>query len=118
MGPQRRVSVSHSAAQVAFEAVGPSVFAGWAKGGEVYSRCADNGCGCGFEWRYEPGELGVCGTAVDSDWRVFSGSGVQCLSSVEVSGREWSAKECPLRRQGFMRVLGLSSSEDADRIDV
>ncbi|HET7386990.1 MAG TPA: hypothetical protein VFJ19_10045 [Nocardioidaceae bacterium] len=38
-----------------FEGVGPCLFAGWAQGGEVY-RCADHGCGCGWEYEYQPGE--------------------------------------------------------------
>ena len=43
-----------------FEAVGPCLFGGWAAGGEVY-RCADGGCGCGWEYHYEPGEpMGLC----------------------------------------------------------
>lgn len=37
------------------EAVGPVLFAGWAQGGEIY-RCADNGCQCGWSYRYDPGE--------------------------------------------------------------
>lgn len=37
------------------EAAGPVLFAGWAAEGDVY-RCADNGCGCGWVYRYEPGE--------------------------------------------------------------
>ena len=37
------------------EAVGPTLFAGWAEGGEVY-RCADHGCSCGWTYAYEAGE--------------------------------------------------------------
>lgn len=43
------------AAFVCAEGVGPVLFAGWAKGGEVYD-CRDHGCGCGFVYEYEPGE--------------------------------------------------------------
>lgn len=43
------------AAFVCLEAVGPALFDGWAEGGETY-RCADNGCGCGWEYTYGPGE--------------------------------------------------------------
>lgn len=38
-----------------FEGVGPALFAGWAAGGERY-RCKDHGCGCGWEYHYQPGE--------------------------------------------------------------
>lgn len=37
------------------EAVGPTLFAGWAKGGEVY-RCKEHGCPCGWTYVYEAGE--------------------------------------------------------------
>lgn len=37
------------------EAVGPVLFAGFAKGGEVY-RCEDHGCPCGWTYTYEADE--------------------------------------------------------------
>lgn len=37
------------------EAVGPTLFCGFAKGGEVY-RCKDHGCSCGWTYEYEAGE--------------------------------------------------------------
>lgn len=37
------------------EFVGPSLFDGFAHGGELY-RCIDHGCGCGWEYEYAPGE--------------------------------------------------------------
>ena len=55
VGPQKTGKGPWSASVVTFEAVGPCLFAGWACGGEVY-RCEDDGCGCGFEYVYEPGE--------------------------------------------------------------
>jgi hypothetical protein len=44
-----------TAAMICLEGVGPTVFDGWAAGGEVYS-CEDYGCPCGWEYIYEPGE--------------------------------------------------------------
>jgi hypothetical protein len=44
-----------SAAQICLEGVGPSLFAGWAGGDDGYA-CSDWGCGCGWEYAYEPGE--------------------------------------------------------------
>jgi hypothetical protein len=44
-----------AAAIICAEALGPTVFIGWAAGGEVYA-CADHGCECGWEYEYEPGE--------------------------------------------------------------
>jgi hypothetical protein len=59
VGPQKCGKSPWGAGYLLLEAVGPSLFAGWAKGGERY-RCSDHGCGCGWEYRYEPGEaMGV-----------------------------------------------------------
>ena len=55
VGPQKTGKGPCSAAWTTFEAVGPCLFGGWAVGGEVY-RCEDDGCGCGFEFVYEPGD--------------------------------------------------------------
>lgn len=119
VGPQKTGKGPYTAAQVAFEAVGPSVFAGWAEGGEKY-RCEDNGCPCGFEWVYEPGEpmgmrhpsplIQIGAFSEDQAYNVYR-------------PLKYSVENGPLRhvlstQQGFMRVLGLSKSEDADRIDV
>lgn len=43
------------AALVCVEAVGPALFAGWARGGETWD-CRDHGCDCGWIYTYEPGE--------------------------------------------------------------
>jgi hypothetical protein len=40
---------------VSGEAVGPTLFAGFAAGGEVY-RCSDHGCPCGWTYVYDAGE--------------------------------------------------------------
>src|SRR3954471_7911635 len=55
VGPQKCGKGPWSAAVTCYEAVGPTLFAGWADGGEVY-RCIDDGCGCGFVYEYEPGD--------------------------------------------------------------
>ena len=55
VGGQKLGKSPFGAAVVCFEAVGPCVFCGWAKGGEQY-RCDDWGCGCGFVYEYRPGE--------------------------------------------------------------
>ena len=55
VGPQKTGKGPWSASIALFEAVGPCQFDGWANGGEVY-RCEDFGCGCGFEFEYEPGD--------------------------------------------------------------
>ncbi|WP_017612106.1 hypothetical protein [Nocardiopsis salina] len=55
VAPQKTGKGPWSATLILAEAVGPTVFAGWAHGGEVY-RCADHGCECGWWYPYEPGE--------------------------------------------------------------
>ena len=55
VAPQKTGKGPWSATIVAAEAVGPVLFAGWAKGGERYV-CADHGCSCGWVYVYEPGE--------------------------------------------------------------
>ena len=55
VGPQKCGKSPWGAGMVLAEAVGPSLFAGWAQGGEVYA-CSDHGCGCGWEYEYEAGE--------------------------------------------------------------
>lgn len=44
-----------TAAHCCVEGVGPALFAGWAGPDDGYV-CADHGCGCGWEYPYEPGE--------------------------------------------------------------
>lgn len=59
VGPQKCGKSPWGAGMLLFEGVGPALFAGWAVGGEVY-RCEDHGCGCGWVYRYQPGEaMGV-----------------------------------------------------------
>ena len=53
--PQKWGKGPLTAAIIANEGAGPCIFAGWARGGEVYD-CRDYGCGCGFIFEYEPGD--------------------------------------------------------------
>lgn len=55
VGPQKCGKSPWGAGMVLADGVGPSLFAGWAKPGDVY-RCSDYGCPCGWEREYEPGE--------------------------------------------------------------
>jgi hypothetical protein len=55
VAPQKAGKSPLEAAQVCLEGVGPSLFAGWAVGGETYD-CRDYGCGCGWLYFYEPAE--------------------------------------------------------------
>ena len=53
--PQKWGKGPLTSAQICLEAVGPSIFAGWAEPGDLYD-CRDHGCGCGWINFYEPGE--------------------------------------------------------------
>lgn len=55
IGPQKLGKGPHEAAHICLEGVGPALFAGWAGPDDGYA-CSDHGCGCGWEWPYEPGE--------------------------------------------------------------
>lgn len=59
VGPQKCGKSPFGAGWLLQEGVGPSLFAGWAREGDVY-RCSDHGCPCGWEYEYLPGEaMGV-----------------------------------------------------------
>lgn len=55
VGPQKCGKSPWGAGMLLAEGVGPTTFAGWAVEGDKY-RCEDHGCGCGWEYEYEPGE--------------------------------------------------------------
>jgi hypothetical protein len=55
VAPQKTGKGPFAAAIITLEALGPALFAGWAKGDEAY-RCADHGCECGWEYGYQVGE--------------------------------------------------------------
>lgn len=53
--PQKAGKAPYTATRICIEAVGPALFAGWARGGETWD-CRDHGCGCGWVYEYQPGE--------------------------------------------------------------
>jgi hypothetical protein len=55
VGPQKCGKSPWGAGMLLAEGVGPTLFAGWARGGESY-RCSDHGCGCGWAYEYAAGE--------------------------------------------------------------
>lgn len=119
IAPQKTGKGPWSASQVALEACGPSVFAGWAQGGEVY-RCKDNGCSCGWEYKYLPGEpmgmrhpsplIQITATSEDQADNIYR--------PLRAMIRLGPLKDLLAVREGFIRILGLSGDDDLDRIDV
>ncbi|MFI1197710.1 hypothetical protein ACH4T9_31240 [Micromonospora sp. NPDC020750] len=53
--PQKKGKSPLSAAHICLEGVGPALFGGWAGKDDGYA-CVDHGCGCGWEYPYQPGE--------------------------------------------------------------
>lgn len=105
VGPQKCGKSPWGAAELLCEAVGPSLFAGWASPGDVY-RCADHGCSCGWEYHYEPGEamgvprrkslLGLLAFAEDQTQNVY-----EPMQTMVASG---PLEEQIKVREGFLRL--------------
>jgi hypothetical protein len=119
VGPQKLGKGPWTASQVAFEACGPSVFAGFARGGELY-RCDDNGCPCGWTYAYLPGEpMGMRHPSPLIQITGFSEDGADNIyRPLRAMIRLGPLKHMLAVREGFIRVLGLSDDDDLDRIDV
>lgn len=119
VAPQKTGKGPYSASQVAFEACGPSVFAGWARGGEVY-RCSENGCDCGWEYEYLAGEpMGMRHPSPLIQITANSEEQAQNIyRPLKAMIQLGPLKKLLAVREGFIRVLGLSDGDDFDRIDV
>lgn len=106
---------------VAVQAVGPELFVGWAKAGDVYD-CADHGCSCGWVWEYQAGEpmggrhpspliqvLATSQDQVDNIWRPLT-------AMIRFRGSPLAGLLLP--REEFIRVAGANDDDpDLDRID-
>jgi hypothetical protein len=120
VGPQKSGKGPWSAAITSGEAVGPTVFGGWAKAGDVYDCKRDGGCPCGWYYEYEPGEpkgirhpsplIQLTATSEDQVDNVY-----RPLTAMIRMG-PLSALMSP--REGFIRVVGQNDDPDLDRIDV
>src|ERR1035437_9049827 len=55
VGPQKLGKNPAIASHICTEAVGPSLFAGWAGRDDGYA-CSEHGCPCGWEYPYDEGE--------------------------------------------------------------
>jgi len=119
VGTQKTGKGPGSAAVVAAEAVGPSVFAGWAKRGDRYE-CQDNGCSCGWRFTYAAGEpMGMRHPSPLIQCTAFSQEQVdnvwRSLTAMIYLG---PLKEQLLVRENFIRVVGDNADDpDMDRID-
>lgn len=121
IAPQKTGKGPWAACIISAEAVGPTIFGGWAKAGDMY-RCSDNGCSCGWEWQYEAGEpKGIRHPSPSIQLTARSQEQAEQnmynhLTAMVVNG---PLKHLLLRREGFMRIVGQSlDTSDYDRIDV
>ena len=126
VAPQKTGKGPMSAAVVALEACGPSLFAGWAAGGEAYL-CSEHGCPCGWG-EDDAGDAFVYGAGEPLGWRHPSPLIQLTATSEDQVANVYRPLTAmirlgPLRdlmavREGFIRITGLSEDENMDRIDV
>lgn len=119
VAPQKTGKGPWSAGITAVEAVGPSLFAGWAESGDGYA-CSDWGCGCGWEYDYLPGEpmgmrhpsplIQLTATSEDQVANVYR----PLVAMVKLG----PLSDLLYPREGFIRIAGESGDDGGDRIDV
>ncbi len=119
VAPQKTGKGPWSATITCVEAVGPSIFAGWAAKGDRY-RCSDNGCDCGWTFAYAPGEpkgirhpsplIQLTATSEDQVDNIY-----RPLTAMIRMGPLGDLMKV---RENFIRIVGSSGDSDMDRIDV
>jgi Phage Terminase len=121
VAPQKTGKGPMSATHVAVEAVGPSLFGGWAVAGDVWDCKIDGGCPCGWYFEYEPGEpkglrqpsplIQITATSEDQADNIYR----PFRSMVQMGPLGKLMKV----REGFTRIMGANSDDpDLDRVDV
>jgi hypothetical protein len=119
VAPQKTGKGPWSASVTAFEAVGPCIFGGWAEAGDMYF-CADNGCPCGWEYEFLPGE--AMGVRHPSPLIQLTATSEDQVANVygplKAMIKLGPLSEMMRVREGFIRILGDNSDDDMDRIDV
>lgn len=119
VAPQKTGKGPSSAATVAFEAVGGSVFGGWARRGDRYE-CEDFGCPCGWSYKYQAGE--PKGIRHPSPLIQLTATSEDQVDNI-YGPLKYMVKTGPLAnlmkvREGFIRIEGQEDDPDLDRIDV
>lgn len=117
--PQKTGKGPWSAVVTSGEAVGPTVFGGWAKRGDRYE-CADHGCPCGWSFKYAPDE--PMGIRHPSPLIQLTATSEDQVDNVYRPLRAMIAlgplKHLMVPRENFIRILGENDDPDLDRIDV
>ena len=119
VGPQKSGKGPEAATITAAEAVGPSVFGGWAKRGEGYDCKRDGGCPCGWYFDYEAGEpkgirhpsplIQLTATSQEQVDNVYR----PLVAMIHLGPLKHTLKP----RENFIRIMGNSDDPDMDRID-
>lgn len=118
VAPQKTGKGPWAATITCFEAVGPSIFGGWAQDGDVYA-CEDHGCECGWVYEYLPGEpkgirhpsplIQLTATSQEQVDNIY-----RPLKAMIGMG---SLKDLMKVREGFIRIIAGNDDPDMDRID-
>jgi hypothetical protein len=118
VAPQKTGKGPWAAGITCVEAVGPAVFGGWAGKGDGYA-CSDNGCGCGWEHEYLPGEaMGIRHPSPLIQLTATSEDQVDnILRPLKAMIRLGPLSDLLLIREDFIRIVGEAGNEDMDRID-
>jgi len=108
-----------AATVTAAEAVGPTVFGGWAKRGEGYDCRRDGGCPCGWYYDYEPKDpkgirhpsplIQLTATSQEQVDNVYR----PLVAMIHLGPLKHVLKP----RENFIRIIGNSDDPDMDRID-
>jgi hypothetical protein len=119
IAPQKTGKGPWSAAWVCAEGLGPVLFLDWAGERDAYV-CADNGCSCGWVYRYRPGEpmghswptplIQLLATSEDQVDNVYR--------PLQAMARNPRLKDRMLVREGFIRLRDDGGDPDQNRIDV
>jgi hypothetical protein len=119
VGPQKCGKGPDAATIAAAEAVGPTVFGGWAKAGEVYDCQRDGACPCGWGFDYESGEpKGIRHPSPLIQLTATSQEQVDNVYGPLVAMIHLGPLKHTLRpRENFIRIVGNSDDPDMDRID-
>lgn len=119
IAPQKTGKGPMSAAWAAAEGVGPVLFYDWAGENDAYV-CEDNGCDCGWVYRYRQGEpmgmawptplIQLLATAEDQVENVYG--------PLKAMARNPRLRNRMLVREGFIRLRDEDGDPEQNRIDV
>jgi hypothetical protein len=119
IAPQKTGKGPWSAAWVAAEGLGPVLFYDWAGDSDAYV-CEDNGCDCGWVYRYRPGEpMGHAWPTPLIQLLATSESQVENVyRPLKAMARNPRLRNRMMVREGFIRLRSEDGDPEENRIDV